>query len=139
MSKVTFIVGLPGSGKSHLVSEMVKVENAVVFDDKYKPIDCLTAISQGVNVIVADPLLCPAKDQQSVAKSLRNLYENLNVHWIYFENDPEACLANVERRAAKGDLREVRTAIRLLSKHYFIPQGADVRKVWRPVNEVQVD
>ena len=52
---------------------------------------------------------------------------NYDIEWIFFENNPEKCLANVHRR---DDGRKVEGLIRQLTKEYTIPIGATVREIY---------
>jgi len=129
---ITCIAGLPGSGKTHLMDEIV---------DGYPPLRAWTvddiselaqlpgsyAVKRLDHLIITDPHFCRASTRARVDLLMRVRY-GVPVEWIFFENDPERCRANVRRR---NDSRKVLGMIHTLSQLYTIPQGSRVVPVWR--------
>jgi predicted kinase len=124
---ITFIVGLPGSGKSCLGKEMIN-ENTVFLDDiSILGIDAVVK-NKDKDLVISDVYLCLDNERTKAVNVINKLIPNCKINWIYFENNPGQCLKNVERRKKDGDVRKVEELIRLLSKDYK-PQE-NIRKVW---------
>jgi hypothetical protein len=126
VTKIIAIVGLPGSGKTYLGNRLAK-ENGYEFIDD---IDIegkkrlLAILKEGNDCIISDPNFI-FEDIRN--KAILSLAENLNIEWMFFENDPEQCLKNVEYR---NDGRKVKDFISMFSKYYIIPKGVHPVKVY---------
>ncbi len=123
MSKVICIVGLPGSGKSTLISKIKETRpDLVVFDDilsRDQITELLNTLDKGLSCIVADVYLTvPA-----VRRTAQTLLHEHDIEWIFFENAPDKCRANVKRRMDVGDTRDVEGSIRRFTEQYVIPDG----------------
>lgn len=136
---ITCIAGLPGSGKSHLAEQLwlsypePRYESVWWIDDieEQSQLPSWHTAQTLEHLIITDPHFCRASTRALVQKQMREDYDSA-VQWIFFENDPERCRANVEhRRHTQQDTREVLGMIHLLSKIYTIPANADVRPVWQ--------
>jgi len=129
MIKITLIAGLPGSGKSFLGTEMAKNGSSFIDDISMIGIVPLeNAIKKYEHIIIADVFLCEERTRELAVKRLKSLgIKKKEIEWIFFENNPEKCLKNVERR---DDGRKVKLLIEDLSKDYVIPVGAEVRTIW---------
>lgn len=134
MKNLVVIVGLPGSGKTNAAQNYSDFLDYIVFDDvgndEYmmnKLYSYLTYWKDLDNdwrsgVVVTDTFLCEPKNRSSFQKKL-NEY-GLRPTWLFFENDPEQCIKNVQNR---NDGRKISASyIRELSKKYVIPAGASV-------------
>ena len=136
--RITVIVGLPGSGKTHLGQHLVSQTGGMFIDDVDKS-GGLEAVSKAINsgvahLVLSDPNLCEKVNQKN-ARSFLNFNartKGYNVSWIYFENNVEKCRNNVVHRATNGDNRRVDGAIKLWSNIYYIPEDANVVGVWQP-------
>ena len=133
MPTVTFIIGLPGSGKTHLAHRLKKINEAfrpcVIYDDlKKTELDALEeAVKQGKDVILVDPWLCYPSTREIACKRIEEW--GATIDEIFFENDPEAALRNVRHR---NDGRHVESFIKQTTKHYTIPDGTIKAKIWNP-------
>lgn len=128
MAKATLIIGLPGSGKTHLAQELqaTSIIAPMMIDDPVL-VD-LTKLNNIVDVIVTDPHLCnPRIRQNAIDTFAKRGYE---IEFIFFENDVEKCIKNVAYRA---DGRII-SAEGMHSFFYTIPEDVKPLKIWQPPN-----
>ena len=114
--KITLVIGLPGSGKSRFLKDKEHVIDDMIHP-KYRDCDELW---------VADPRMCDDRYLRDIKKHLSEVYENVQFECIYFENDLDKCLTNIEHRRLLGDERQVEGLARHLSKTY------------EPINPIEV-
>lgn len=135
MCNITVIIGLPGSGKSHLGRTMSANSGKPFFDD------CLTdfgvwdkvlaSVANGIDCIIADPGLCIDYVKRRALNEIVDTSNSTNsFHFIYFANEPEVCARNLKDRK---DGREVSARFaKDLSKWYTIPTGFSAVKCFEP-------
>lgn len=129
---ITCIVGLPGSGKTHLMDEISSQYpplRAWAVDDisELGQLPSVHAVHDLDHLIIADPHFCRASTRVRADALLTGWY-NRPIEWIFFANNPQQCRENVMRRQ---DDRKVLGMIHILSELYTIPDGAEVRPVWQ--------
>lgn len=130
--KITFIVGLPGSGKTHLGNQLLDLQGGVFLDD----ISTLNQIkeSMGQDIIISDVFLCRKKERDKATRMINKIAKEAgfqyDIEWVFFENNPEQCLKNVEYREKQGDKRRVTDFINAMSLEYTIPTDVPQWKVW---------
>ena len=128
---VTFLVGLPGSGKTKYADQVFK--GAVIADDAHRIKDITkvvqAAIADKKHCVIIDPLLCYQHIRRSAEVWLKE--HKFLADWIYFANEPQACIENVLRRQANGDARKVLGFIQDATKGYAPPTNAKVIPVYR--------
>ena len=138
--KITLLVGLPGSGKTHLGNQMAEDdENTIYLDDLSIHDDALNDIrlSMGLqHIVISDVFLCHSKDRENAEKMLRKICREegfvYKLEWIFFENNPDKCLKNVAHRNKHGDTRLVDDFIKTHTKTYTIPEGVVPKEIWSP-------
>lgn len=91
------IIGLPASGKTTLAQKIAKEKEYFLIDD---PMD-LNSYEKHMkdNIVICDPLFCREKTLKR-AEILLKTY-NYVIEKIYFENDPQQCIANAKLRNGK--------------------------------------
>jgi predicted kinase len=132
--KFWLLVGLPGSGKSHLGKQLAEQTQGLFLDDVSRTcgVSRLWEDFQEETVIVADPSLCRSANRQFAEHYLHKHHVGCQIEWVFFENAPDQCWVNVQ---ARHDGRIVTEhTIRQLSEHYHIPAGAPVAEVWKGQN-----
>lgn len=142
-SAVTVIVGLPGSGKSFLVAELKAVDPDLVEADDFhsssvddSPLPeasryaakIRTAVGEGRGVVISDIALCEWPRRTMLTTWLKTLSPQPEVTWIFFENDLQQCLLNVEGRPGRDAERDA-AAARTFSPTYLPP--GDTRPVYK--------
>ena len=133
MIRFTMVVGLPCSGKSVMGKTIAETTGALFIDDpKDFEQDVREKIKDNREVVIADPHLCKKSAREAAEAVLLKLFPYSSFEWIYFENNPEKAMINMEYRISKGDTREVRSMISLSSRNYEIPADAHVLNIWQP-------
>ena len=128
--KIRIIVGLPGSGKTTYANQNPL---GIVFDDPAANVEIFSqvknAIKAGQDITITDIYMADPSVRLTATKTLQSWKKDLEIEWIFFANDPQACIANVERR---DDGRIVSAEyIQLASEHYSIPDNAKVLPVFK--------
>ena len=99
MNNIILIAGLPGSGKTTL-AEKINEDN----DDKYRIIDDPRDLNTQIlpyieeDLIITDPAFCFERNRESAVRFIEKNNSDAKIDWIFFENDPQACLINSRRR-----------------------------------------
>lgn len=131
MAYISMIIGLPGSGKSHLINELKKgdgwKEYIVIDDPPYNSnfIELYgTLLEQKKSLIVADPLLCNPDIRKKAEEMFRSF--GYKVQYYFFENDQEKCWNNIKHR---NDNRKIYD---LNYFKYTIPPNELILKIWQP-------
>lgn len=126
MTKVSIIVGLPGSGKTTLGNKLKKQKDAFLIDDIKDKGEIEKAIKEKHQfIVITDPYLIFKKNRTNAKKHILSLGIK-EIEWIFFENNKEKCLKNVKKR---NDNRKVENFINLFSKDYTIPKNAKIIKI----------
>lgn len=131
--KIICVAGLPCSGKSFYAQKLKTERSYEIIDDPsslekdvYPIIDQITING----CIIIDPNFVYTNTRMSTELIFFKKCNFKNIEWIFFENNPQACLKNYERRKKQGDLRLVKEKIIMDSKYYLIPANAKYIPVW---------
>lgn len=106
------IIGLPASGKSYLCKKFEK-KGYVVYDDfisNFYNNELLNDDSE--KICIADPRLC---NFETFSRFIR-YFEDRDIHLTLFENNPQLCFINCERR--NTNIMKIKHSIEFLSKIY---------------------
>lgn len=119
--KITFVIGLPASGKTtYINNKYSNIENTVIIDDpqhKYLVANYLEYTKKyNTHLIIIDPYFCIKENLKLAIDYLKSI-SDFEVEKIYFENNSEQCIINSKNREDK----KVESFIRLLSKRYNPP------------------
>lgn len=129
VKKVTLLVGLPGSGKTTVGNFFIEKHNTIgkgIFIDDIGVLtqdakSYLLNIDKEIDyIIISDVYFCKEKVLQAAKNLIIEIFPNVEVEILYFENNPEKCLYNVKERGKNGDNRKVEGLIKLLSKEYNV-------------------
>ncbi|MFA5491217.1 MAG: hypothetical protein WC284_18710 [Candidimonas sp.] len=118
---IWLIIGLPGSGKTHLGKTLSEQLGCPFIDD----IVDINGLPDHDPFIVSDIACCDGNVARLAIEYMEARF-GCEVEVIYFVNDPEQCLRNVERR---NDGRLVTEAIKNYSKIY---KPINPIPVWKP-------
>lgn len=146
MTKAIFIVGLPGSGKTYYAHQFANEIDAALFDDfkanaindsSHFPFaetyaELINELRSGKNSIVSDIDFCKAEARSEASHCIKRLIPDVDIEWIFFENDPEKCCENIIRRAKTEGRKQSGplNALEKYSKFYLNPEGSTVISVW---------
>jgi adenylate kinase family enzyme len=124
--KITVLVGLPGSGKSHYGRALAKERNIPFFDDCATDTDvwdkAVICIASGQDCVLADPGFCIDRIKKKFVDQIIALNNSIDLNFIYFANEPDVCVNNLSKRT---DGRKVSKRFAYdLSNWYTVPEGA---------------
>jgi len=145
MVKLTVVVGMPGSGKSHYIEKHKShypgtctqdymrnsYNNSIHFTDSQHYDKLVLNLRNGNDSIIADIEFCDTWRRVEIEEVIRRDVPGVEIEWRFFENDPAKCEANAETRARKN-IDEEKKKIRELSRKYIVPPGAIVLRIWEP-------
>ena len=144
--KTTLVIfGLPGSGKSKLAEEIQREEPEMQWQhyDDYQLRKAKDTMGKE-NQIISDGMVMLNPDPTREQLTQEAEQKGALIRFIYFENSPEQCKANIRKRAedphAKPHQKDNQAEKFLkqvdgLSSHYRIPKGEEPMKVWNPNKE----
>lgn len=134
MAKVTFILGLAGSGKTHLVKQITATTGAKAFDgvvhNKLLP-TIIQRLRDGKDCIVEEIAYCYAPNRDRMETELRSQVPDVKIEWICFENDLENANWNVTHRTNKRDVAGHLAINRDWHRVYTCPDGAKMIAITR--------
>lgn len=126
--KIALIIGMPGSGKTTLGRSFPCFIDDITADGLE---ELKAAINRKEQVIaVADCYLCFDKTRANAVKWLTKNAVEYKIEFIFFENNKEKCIRNVNRRMKNGDNRKVFGLIETLSKVYLVPENERVLAIY---------
>ena len=142
---ITFVVGLPGSGKSTWIEQQAQGTDALVIHDfkarshnddpafhssRHLP-ELIAAVESGRNSFIADIDFCRTASRNEAAAFLARAFPGVKVQWVFFEKNVAACQANARRdidRRAQDRLAKIAE----FGPQYQIPEGVILVPVWSP-------
>ncbi len=134
MAKITFILGLSGSGKTYLSERLKRETGAEVFTNLLVDDSGLTALIEslrnGKDCIVDEVRFCLPAYREQILQSLSQITD-LEMRWICYENDLETANWNVIHRTNKGDPEGHLDLNLRLHPHYTYPANAEIVQIQR--------
>jgi len=134
MAKITFILGLSGSGKTYLSERLKRETGAEVFTNLLVDDSGLSALIEslrnGKDCIVDEVRFCLPAYREQILQSLSQITD-LEMRWICYENDLETANWNVIHRTNKGDPEGHLDLNLRLHPHYTYPANAEIVQIQR--------
>lgn len=127
---ILFIVGLPGSGKTHLLQKF-KHPRAILIDDISVNIPQNPSTDTSMLYVIADPNACTASPEMIKSRLCGWFGEGHHIAFIAFENDMQQCLKNIQNR---NDGRTIGAAHLYMLSRLYKPEvwSGIILPVWRP-------
>jgi len=132
MPTLTIILGLCGSGKSHLIK---LIASEIRFDEGF--LNCkadhewlFRALKRGEDCAVIEICYCVESYRKQFLAELAHRVKKVHVRWLCFENDIRRANANCRLRPTRNPKSHMRIN-RRVRKEYTYPEGATILKVWR--------
>lgn len=134
MAKVTFILGLSGSGKTYLAQRLKIESGAEVFenlleDDSSLPV-LLERVKNGKDCIIDEVRFCLPAYRNEIVQRLSEI-TGVQIHWVCYENDLESANWNVMHRKDKEDPAGHLDINLRLHPHYEYPADAEIVPIQR--------
>lgn len=135
--KVLIIIGLPCSGKTWLANQISLGVIPIIDDWMCLGRSVIHAYSLNDlknGYILTHPFLCSNAVLQSEINWINETFNDVNViiECVYFENNMQKCLRNLEYRMRNGDLRNTELSIRRLTQDYSVPHNTIALPIWQP-------
>ena len=134
MAKITFILGLSGSGKTYPSERLKRETGAEVFTNLLVDDSGLSALIEslrnGKDCIVDEVRFCLPAYREQILQSLSQITD-LEMRWICYENDLETANWNVIHRTNKGDPEGHLDLNLRLHPHYTYPANAEIVQIQR--------
>ena len=138
MALVIIVIGLPGSGKSKFCENLHNTDNYIIFDDfityfyNDSVIDQLKTLNDTKHkVCLADPRLCMYDIFTKYIKIILKYVNKSNIQLVLFENNPDMCIFNAERR--NDNKRNIVNTIKKYSEKYVLDNYEDYNFLEMPV------
>jgi len=134
MTTVTFLLGLCGSGKTHLAKELREATGAEIFEgvEHHKSLPAIVQhLRNGKDCIVEEIAYCDSHTREEIITRLRSLVPEVQIECICFENDLESANWNVVHRTNKGGVEGHLAINRSWHGVYKCPDGAKIRPITR--------
>jgi hypothetical protein len=135
MAKLTFLLGLCGSGKTYIAERLAAQTGAKLFSDflqdqnKNFP-EAVKNLSSGIDCIIDEWKYSIPRFREKIQADLANV-PNLEVEWLCFENDRASADWNVRHRKNKGDIEGHLGINEFLADVYECPAQAQILKITR--------
>ncbi len=130
MAKLIIVMGLCGSGKSHLITKLISESSMGVyvkdeglltekFEENYEYL--LISLENGINSIVSGAEFCFKNNQEILVNRVIEDLPDVDIEYYAFENDLEKANNNVKKRTNKQDVEGHIEINNRLTKDYYIP------------------
>ena len=107
------IIGLPGSGKSHLI----KTFQMKYYDDFISNFfngELINDLNDNIDICITDPRLCNKEIFIRYMNVIEEVIDKSQISLILYKNDKERCLNNIKNR----NIKKVEQTIERLSNIY---------------------
>ncbi len=137
MAKITFFLGLAGSGKTWQAKRLEEETGAERFEGilgKENP-EALPRIIQllkaGRSCSIEEIQFCRPQWREWIEARLRSQAPDVEIEWYCFENDLEKANWNVENRPDKGNILELHYWNEQWHDLYEYPKGVEPTPIYR--------
>jgi hypothetical protein len=138
MRHVTFILGLAGSGKSHVAGEICSRTGAAFFEGLYgsgknalTKATMLLYVAAGGDCVVEEIAYCLPSNREAIVADLMAAIPGVQIEWNCFENDLKSANWNVKHRRNKADPDGHLRINHAYHGLYVYPDGINPRPITR--------
>lgn len=135
MAKVTFVLGLAGSGKTHQAKNICEQTGAEFLEgtegDGTKKKLLFQNLTDGKDCVVEEIAYCLPSRREKIVLELCSFKSDLEIEWICLENDLESANWNVKHRINKGDVQGHLRINQCYHGLYIYPGGAKIIPIIR--------
>ena len=100
------VIGLPGSGKTHLINKF-KMNIYDDFISNFFNGELIDELLENKDICIADPRLCNKEIFEKYMKCIEEIVNKSDISLILFKNDKEQCLKNIENRNKKRVINNI--------------------------------
>ncbi len=136
MARVTFIVGLCASGKSHLLGEMLKKSSSSYkdegfigekFNENYEILK--KSLQNEKDYIIVEIGFYLEQNRKIIIDKLKADVPGVEIIWKCFENDIEKANKNISNRKNKSDVKGHKDINSRISPIYTFPDNAEILSI----------
>lgn len=132
MTKVIFVLGLCGSGKTWLADHIVATEkfDEDFLNDPKKHADLIKALRSIRDCVVVEIAYCLATYRDQIVSELREAVPQLTIIWLCIENNLEKANKNCRERTNKDDPNGHINMNKQYSPLYTYPDDGVILRMW---------
>jgi cytidylate kinase len=128
MAKLTFVIGLCGSGKSYLSEKLAESTGVRLFEGlvEKQQVDLpelLHALKNGLDCVVEEISFCIPENRESIVQIVQREVPDAEIEWICFKNDLDAANWNVMHRTNKTEPDRHKEINERVHRGYIYPEG----------------
>jgi adenylate kinase family enzyme len=127
------IIGLAGSGKTCYFNSNEELRNKYEFYDDFLRNffdgEVMEKISERRDVCLADPRLCNPKIFNDFIKEILKVLDKTQIKLLLFENNPERCLINANKRVGKNVDKMIETYSKIYDLNNYQKFNHEILKV----------
>jgi hypothetical protein len=135
MAKVTFLLGLAGSGKSHEAEILCTKTGAEFIEgpegEALKKQHMFNHLTSGKDCVVEEIAYCRPSCREAIVFSLCSAVPGIEIEWVCFENNIESANWNVMHRKNKGDVPGHLHINNCYHGLYIYPSGVEIKPIVR--------
>ncbi len=138
MAKITFIIGLCGSGKTHYSEVWRQKTGAKIFEGIGKSIGgntnwsaIINHLNAGEDCIIEEMNFCFQDPRNEIIRYILNKASGTKIEWVCFENNLESANWNVRQRTNKGDIDGHLKINEQLHRDYTYQPGVEIIPITR--------
>ncbi len=145
VSRIIFLGGLPGSGKTKHMDQLAQggwelyddfqanaYENSPRFPKARRYAELIQSLQSGHKCVVADIRFVCSDYRAEAQRVLQMDVGELSIEWRVFANDPGRCSQNIQCAAGSRQAAPRLAALEEFSQKYSLPQGVVPIPVWQP-------